>query len=612
MLQTLRNNMKLVLWITISAFVLLIFLVWGADLQFGGRAGSSVKPNTVGVVNGEPILASTYQQVVSLNRQNAQAQGRELEPSEELRIEEESWGLLVDQILMNQEAKKRGLRAHDSEVRAVLLNSPPPMITQNSNFQDAQGKFDFARFQAVLRDPATPVSFLLQLEAYVRDYLPIQKLQTLVQSSAKVTEEEVRRAYLQDSEKAKITFVLLDASRVPVDQNVSDADLEAYFREHAEEYRMARRVSLTYLLVPRRAAALDSLRVRQDLLEMADEARQAETSRQRGQENLGVSDFATLAASFSQAPGAEEGGLMPGFSKPAEMSPTLAAAVSGLAPGQVTEPYLDGGFYHIAQVAEVKDEDGQRSYRLRDLGVRIAPSDSTVQAEQDRLEKIRQSAATSSLKNAAQVAGLGTREARDVLSTGIVPGLFAIPGIGAWAHQKKSGTVSRVFSASNGWYLVEVGTFEPEGTPALAGVKDRVRNDILRRRRLDASRSRAEALAVRARAGAGLEAAATVDSVQVSAGTEVSRATGVPGLGRDAEILAAAFHLPLGQVSDPIETQRGWVVFRVDERPPVDWAAFDGRKEQLRRARLFAKESQIMNQFLEELRQKSTIVDYRT
>ena len=120
MLQTLRNNMKLVLWITVVFFVLLIFLVWGANLNFGGGQGSS-RPhaNVIGLVNGQPIEAATYQQVLQMNRQQLQKQGQDLEPGDEMRLEDQTWGLLVDEILMQQEAKKRGFEVHDAEVRAI-------------------------------------------------------------------------------------------------------------------------------------------------------------------------------------------------------------------------------------------------------------------------------------------------------------------------------------------------------------------------------------------------------------------------------------------------------------------------------------------------------------
>jgi len=613
MLQTLRNNMKLVLWFTIVFFVLLIFLVWGADLNFGGRQqGSRPHANVIGMVNGQPIEAATYQQLLSMNRQNMERAGQSLEPGDEMRLEDETWGLLVDEILMQQEAKKRGLEVHDAEIRATLLNSPPAIILQSPSFRDPQGQFDFAKYQQVLRDPSTPVEFLLQLEAYVRDSLPTQKLQSLVQAGAKVTDDELRRQYAEENEKVKLTYIAMHVGGASVDPNVSDSDLEAYYKAHADEYKLPRRVDLTYIAIARRATALDSTRVHTDLNQMANEARQAEASRGSGQENLAVSDFATLAASFSEAPNADQGGITPGFVKLGDLSPAEASAVSSLKPGQVSEPYLDGEMAHIVQLAEEKIENGERLVRVRDLGLRIAPSDSTVQANQDDLEKIRNEALSSGLKATARKHQMATRTAADVLATGITPGLATVPEIGSWAHRQKPGTVSRVLSANHAWFLIEVGEFKPEGTAPLELVKKRVQSDLVRDRQLDVLKPRIDALVTRIRGGMPLEVAAQMDSIKVNNAPEVTRALGVPGLGRDPEVLAAAFKLPAGQLSDPIRSPRGWVLLRVDDHPVLDWAAFDTRKEQLRQRSLTTKGNQLITEFLQELRSKAKIVDYRS
>jgi peptidyl-prolyl cis-trans isomerase D len=612
MLQTLRNNMKLVLWITVVFFVLLIFLVWGADLQFGGRRTSRPHANVIGLVNGQPIEAATYQQVLSMNRQQLQKQGQDLEPGDEMRLEDEAWGLLVDEILMHQEAKKRGLEVHDAEVRTTLLNSPPAIVVQSPSFRNAQGQFDFAKYQQVLRDPSTPVEFLLQLEAYVRDALPIQKLQALVQAGAKVTEEELRRQYAEENEKVKLSYVAIHVGGAPVDPNVSDADLDAYYREHADDYRLPRRVELTYIAIPRQATSVDSVRVRADLAQMAGEARQAEASRLAGKENLGVSDFATLAASFSEAANADQGGLSPGFRKMSELSPAQAAVVLPLKPGEVSDPFIDGFMCHILQLAEEKQENGERLVRVRDLGMRITPSDSTVTAQQEELEKIRNEALSSGLKAAAQKHEVATRTVTDVTATGIASGLASLPEIGLWAHRQKPGTLSRVLAATQAWFLVEVGQFKPDGVAPLDQVKKRVQADVARERQLDALKPRVDALVARVRGGMPLELAAQMDSLKVNPAPGVTRALGVPGLGRDPDVLAAAYKLPLGQVSDPIRAPRGWVVIRVEDRSPLDWAAFDAKKDQLRQRTLATKENQLMTEFLQELRSKAKIVDYRT
>ncbi|HET9234116.1 MAG TPA: peptidyl-prolyl cis-trans isomerase, partial [Candidatus Eisenbacteria bacterium] len=180
-------------------------------------------------------------------------------------------------------------------------------------------------------------------------------------------------------------------------------------------------------------------------------------------------------------------------------------------------------------------------------------------------------------------------------------------------HRQKEGTLSRVLAASHAWFLVEVGAVKPEGVPPLEDVKDRVRQDLLRQRQIDSLRPRVDALVARVRGGLPLETAAQMDSLKASIGPEVTRAQGLPSLGRDAvDVIAAVYSLPIGQVSDPIRAPRGWVVIRVDERPPLDWTAFEARKEQLRQRTLTTKSNQLMTEFLDELRAKAKIVDYRS
>jgi hypothetical protein len=51
MLEAMRRNTKVILWVTIIAFVLLMFLVWGADLSKGGP-----QPDTIGMGTGSILI----------------------------------------------------------------------------------------------------------------------------------------------------------------------------------------------------------------------------------------------------------------------------------------------------------------------------------------------------------------------------------------------------------------------------------------------------------------------------------------------------------------------------------------------------------------------------
>jgi parvulin-like peptidyl-prolyl isomerase len=604
MLQAMRQNMKVILWITVIFFVLLIFLVWGADLQFG----SAPQPNVAGLVNGEPVSASTYQQLLAINRQDAQAQGRDLEPSDELRIAEQTWNSLVNEILLKQEAARRGLQARDSEVRAILLNDPPALITQNPSFQNVEGRFDMAAYRAFLQNPATPEAILVQLESYVRDGLPQQKLQQMVLSGAKIPEDELRRSYREEAETASISYVLVDALRMRVDPTVTDEDVATYYGAHPSEFQEPKRVDLLYHSVPRVPTAADSAGLREEIADFAAEARRAAAAEREGAENLRDSELATLASTFSDLPFAENGGLDSTYKDPARMSARVQAAVAGLDVGGISDPFEDAGYYRVVQVVDRKEENGETLVQLRQLGLRIAPSDSTVSAVEEELESIRERALTSGLEEAL---GVDVKKAERVVREGLVPGLTGLPQAAEFAHTNPTGTVSRVLATNGAWFILEVGEVHPPGVPPLPEVHNRVVNAVLSARRMEAARAEADRLAQRLRDGETLEAAAT-DTLTVTVAENLTRRGGVVGLGRDPQVLGAVFTLPPGQVSAPLEAARGYVLLRVDSRPEVDWTAYESRKQFLMQIQRSTRQSQILNAFLEDLRRNAEIVDYRT
>ncbi len=608
MLEAMRRNTKVILWVTIIAFVLLMFLVWGADLS-GNRSGP--RADTIGTVNGDRILFTEYQQELGRNREIARSQGRELQPSDELMLEEQTWNNIVTRRLLMQEAARRNMLVRDSEVRSVLLNNPPAFITQDPSFRDKSGNFDLATYKATIQDPQLPEELLLQLEDAVRRDLPIQKLQDVIVSSAKVSDEEVRRAYQDETEKAGISYAIVEANRPTANSEVTDEELNTYYEAHRVQYALPKRATLRYVTVPRRATTEDSLTTRSDIAELAAEARIAEEARRAGREDVEHSDFATLAMSFSDAPNADEGGLNAEFVIPGQLPPPYAAAVQGLGVGDVSQPFLEGNQFHILQVAAEKVEAGERQVQLRDISVRIEPSDSTIVNAQERLETIRRAAQTEGLEKAGATAGLEVKVASGVTAAGIAPGLSAIPQLASFALSNPPGTVSRVYGTNSAWYVVEIVDVQPEGVPPLAEIRDRVTNEIVRERRFAEARTIADRISGRIKGGMSLEDAAAAESVPVQTSPAFSRRSGVPSLGRDPDVVAEAFALPVGAVSAPVKGARGWVILRVDEHAPVDWAAFEQRKDQIRQSLLNVRQGQIFNGWIENLRSSAKITDFR-
>lgn len=611
MLQAMRQNTRIILWVTVVAFVLLIFLVWGADLRSGGVGGGQTS-GAIGTVNGEPIPYTAYQSVLARNRESAAAQGRDLQPSDYLMIEEQTWDSIVDEMLLLQEAKRRGLEAKDSEVRAVLLTDPPAFIKAEPTFQDTSGRFDMNRYLQFVRDPNTPESILLQIEAMVRAQLPFDKLRGIVESGVKVSDEEVRRAFEDENERIDLTYVLVDAQSQPIDSgDPTEGEIRAHFDENQDKYRLPERADLVYVTIPRRATAGDSAQIQTDLRDFAREARAAEEAARTGREELSLSDFAGLAMTFSDAPTAESGGLSSGYLATTEMSGAMRRVVEDLGVGQISEPFRDGAFYRIVKIEDEQTEEDVRRVQVREIALRIAPSDSSVAALRDRMDAVRQAAQASGLVKAAEAESLAVQRAGDVTEAGIAPGLSSIPNLASFALRNPTGTLSRVYETNLGWFLVEIAERKPAGVPDFAAVQDRVRQDVIQERRFQAARAAAQEVHDRVRQGATLEDAALADSLTAAPAPGVTRISGMPGLGREPEVLGPLFALNAGEVSEPLRAARGWVIARLDQRQEPDEAAFAAQKENIRRNLTTLRQSQVFNAWLEDLRKSAKIDDYR-
>jgi hypothetical protein len=93
---------------------------------------------------------------------------------------------------------------------------------------------------------------------------------------------------------------------------------------------------------------------------------------------------------------------------------------------------------------------------------------------------------------------------------------------------------------------------------------------------------------------------------------EFSRESFVPGAGRRNAFVATAFQLEAGEVSDMIETDRGFFVMEVLERIPADESLFEEQREEIRRSILDRKRLALISGWIENLLLQAEVVDYRS
>lgn len=203
MLRTMRDNLKslsITLWLVIAAFIVSIFVVYG--MQSAGRgAGSST--GAAATVNGEPISWQEYQQayrqqVDTLRRIYGDQWKEEL--IKDLGIRRQVLDGLITSRLLLQEAERHGLAVSREELATAVMSNP--LFAE-------EGKFSPERYRGLLEaNRLTPDVY----EASVRRDLLRQKLATLVQASAKVSDAEAWDAFQTAREKVRVTYVSLPRS----------------------------------------------------------------------------------------------------------------------------------------------------------------------------------------------------------------------------------------------------------------------------------------------------------------------------------------------------------------------------------------------------------------
>ena len=285
MMQSLRENMKLIIWITA-----IVFLVGFGILQLGGvlgdQPGVTGPKGIIAEINGEPVRMEEFNQTVAQMTRQLQAE-RALQPGEDSYIREQAWQTIVRNKLLEQEARRRGLTATPEEIKMALRVSPPEFIVQSGAF-NTNGQFDYRKYLAELDNPNSQLPWA-QVEALVAQNLPMQKLQEQVVAAAKVSEGDVRDRYMLQNDNLKFRFAQFQPDSFPVDTTrIGGADIESYYKAHPSEFTGPEEVKVTVILIPRKPDASDFSVERERMRTVLDMARAQPDS------------FPSLARSYSE------------------------------------------------------------------------------------------------------------------------------------------------------------------------------------------------------------------------------------------------------------------------------------------------------------------------
>jgi peptidyl-prolyl cis-trans isomerase D len=599
MMQVLRNNMKIIIWITA-----VIFLVGFGILELGGvldQGGTGGRSGIVGKVNGDPIRLEEFTRVYNQMVEQLQSQ-RPLQEGEDSYIREQAWQQIVRAKLMDQEARRRGIEVTPEEIKAAIRLTPPDFLMQAPVFM-TDGQFDYRKYLAELENPNSQLPWS-QVEAAVAAQLPTQKLQEDVVSGAKVSEGDVRDRFLLQNETLQLKYVGFHPDSFQIDTTrIGGADIESYYKAHPEEFTGPREIKVQVLQVPRLPDETDFSAARERLQGLLDELKAQPDS------------FESYARTFSEIQSASRGGDPGGEPYLDDLRPAFRNGLRSVPQGQLSGILKEERSLHIFRVDRryPDPQTGRERIQYHEIAVRVRPGAEAVRVAREQTDELVKEAKRDGLAAVATKRGLRTFESGYFSQGRSNNSLFEqFPEAEAGLFAAKEGFISRALPSETGWYLYQVTDRREEGLRPLEDVQREAKVALMRSLRTAKAEEAAQKALAAIRGGVTPEAAAAQLGGFAGELPAVTR-NGVMGqLGRDPRAAGTLMTVPVGSWSQVLGGDDGPVFAAqvMAHRVPTE-EEFQQQAAAIRQSLLNERRQVAFFEWMQDVRRKAKIEDYR-
>ncbi len=375
MLQNIRDNSQGWIAKTIIGIIVALLALTGFDAIFTATS----KRDEVAEVNGEPISRVELSQAAEMQRRQLQQQmGKDFDVSllDDKLLNEAALKGLIDRQLLLQAAASADFAFSKQALDQTILQEP--------QFQ-VDGRFNAERFDMVIRQMGYNRQ---QFNQMLTEEMLIGQLRASLGASGFVTDAEITE--FVRLEKQVRDFSSLTIAAVPTEIKVSDAEIQAFYTEHAAEFMSPEQVQLEYVEL-RKDAFFDTVDVTDEALQQLYEKDIANLAEQRQaahiliEVNDQVSDaeakakveaikqrldqgeaFAALAKELSGDPGSAAAGGDLGYAGPGVYDPAFEEALYALKADEVSAPVRSEFGWHLIKLLGVQGAEIPTLASLKD------------------------------------------------------------------------------------------------------------------------------------------------------------------------------------------------------------------------------------------------------
>jgi peptidyl-prolyl cis-trans isomerase D len=620
MLDRMRRHRSWLKWSL--ALVCLAFVIFYIP-DFLRSDANAAATNNVAVVNGHPIRADEFRRTYQAQLQAYRAAyGGNMNEQllKQLGVEQQILQQMVDERAAFAEAERLGVAVSDEEVAQRIFAIPA--------FQENGAFIGTARYQQLL----APLS-ASEFEESVRRSLTAEKLRAAVTEWLSISDAELEQEYRRRNDKVKLAVVSFTSDRYRPDVTATDAEVSSHFEANKESFKIPEKRKVKYVLID-----VDALRARltvptadverayNDGIEQYSTPEQVRAShillKTEGKDDAvvkakaedvlkqarGGADFAELARKFSEdESNASKGGDLDYFGR-GRMVPEFDQTVFTMQAGQISDLVKTQYGYHVIKLVDKKSGTTRPLEEVRQQITDQLAFDRAQSQAADLAERLAQQ-----IKKPADLDAVAKEHSLTTTETGFfakeepILGLGAAPEMTARAFQMQQGEVSGVVRTGRG-YVFETVTGKQDGyVPKFDEVKERVRDEVLKRRAQDMARQKAAELAAKLKGAADFERAVKAAGVEAKTTELITRDSPIPDLGVAPEVLDTAFKLPLGSTSEPIATSNGTAIVKVIEKQEVTPEDITSNKDKFRQELLTDRRNRFFSAYMVKAKQKMKI-----
>ena len=319
-------------------------------------------------------------------------------------------------------------------------------------------------------------------------------------------------------------------------------------------------------------------------------------------------DFASLARTYSKDPGsAARGGDLGWFGK-GKMVKSFEDAAVKARPGQIVGPVRTPFGYHIIKVL-ARDN---REVKISDIHMSINASSQTKSDVQQRAQEFSYFAKQGDYVKEAEKDKYTVTETPPFQKNAVIPGIGMNPVVNKFAFGGKVGAISEPITLQDGIGVFMISEVKEAGIRPFDEVKGAIEIQLRRAKKTEKLKTLAAELR---------QSLAPTDSLQKISVTRRDLAVQhlqpftlggfIPGIGRDLGFIGGIANLKAGEISKPIDGQRGVYLAKLLSKTQFDSTAYNGQKETLRTQMLSEKRNRFFSDWSDQLKKSAEIVDNR-